>query len=79
MYTICQQLKNQAAWGRLAGSVGWESDFGSGRDLVVRGLEPRVGFCADTSEPGVRAWSLLRILCLPLSLALPHSHSVSQK
>ena len=38
--------------GRLGGSVGWASDFGSGHDLAVREFEPRVGLCADSSEPG---------------------------
>ena len=28
------------------------SDFGSGHDLTVRGFEPHVGLCADSSEPG---------------------------
>ena len=26
-------------------------DFGSGRDLTVRGIEPRVGLCAYSMEP----------------------------
>ena len=38
--------------GRLGGSIGWASDFGSGHDLTVREFEPRVGLCADSSEPG---------------------------
>ena len=38
--------------GRLGGSVGWASDFGSGHDLVVREFEPHVRLCADCSEPG---------------------------
>ena len=38
--------------GRLGGSVSSASDFGSGHDLAVRGFEPRVGLCADGSEPG---------------------------
>ena len=38
--------------GRLAGSVGEASDFDSGRDLAVRGFEPHIGLCADSSEPG---------------------------
>ena len=38
--------------GRLGGSVGEASDFGSGHHLTVRGFEPRGGFCADSSEPG---------------------------
>ena len=37
--------------GHLGGSVGSASDFGSGCDLAARGFEPRVGFCADSSEP----------------------------
>ena len=38
--------------GCLGGSVGWASDFGSGHDLGVHEFEPRVGLCADSSEPG---------------------------
>ena len=26
-------------------------DFGSGHDLMVRGIKPRVGLCTDTEEP----------------------------
>ena len=37
--------------GRLGGSVGLASDFGSGHDLTVEELEPRVRLCADSSEP----------------------------
>ena len=40
-------------------------DFGSGRDLPVRGLEPHPGLCADSEEP---AWDSLS---LPLSLPPP--------
>ena len=40
------------------------SDFSLGHDLVVCGFGPR-------------AWSQLRILCLPLSLPIPWSGSVS--
>ena len=39
------------AQGRLGGSVGWASDFSSGRDLAVREFEPRVGLWAYGSEP----------------------------
>ena len=44
------------------------SDFGSGHDLVVRGLEPRIGLCADAPSlelasdsvsPSLSALSLL--------------------
>ena len=43
--------------GPLGGPVGGASDFGSGHHLTVRGFEPRVGLCADST--------LLRILSLP--------------
>ena len=58
----------------LGGSVGWASDFSSGHDLTVCGFEPCIRHCADHLH---RAWSLLQILCLLLSLPLPHSHFVS--
>ena len=61
------------------GAPGWRSRLSvrlqPGHDLAVREFEPRVGLWADGSEP--RAWSLFPILCLPLSLPLPHSWSVS--
>ena len=38
--------------GHLGGSVGWTSGFGSGHDLKVCEFQPRIGFCADSSEPG---------------------------
>ena len=52
--------------GRLGGSVGEASNFGSGRDLTFCGFEPRTGLCADSSEPG----DVLRI-CVSLSLSAP--------
>ena len=39
-------------------------DFGSGHDLTVCGIEPRIGLCTDSVEP---AWNL----SLALSLSLP--------
>ena len=60
--------------GRLGGSVGEATNFGSGHDLPVCGFQLRIGLCADSSEPG----ACFRF-CLPLSLLLPHSYSVSQK
>ena len=61
--------------GLLAGSGCGASDCSPGHDLAVCGFEPRVGLCADWR---LRAWSLLPILCLPLSLPLPvHALSLS--
>ena len=45
-------------------------DFGSGHDLTVHGMEPRVGLCTDSMQP---AWE-----CLSLSLSLSLFPSLSQ-
>ena len=37
--------------GHLGGSVGCETHFGSGHDLLVCEFEPLVGLCADSKEP----------------------------
>ena len=39
--------------GRLGGSVGWATDFGSGHDLAVREFEPASGsvLTAQSLEP----------------------------
>ena len=58
--------------GHLDGSVGWATNFGSGHDLAVCEFAPRIGFCADSSEPG----ACFRF-CVSLSLTLPCSCSVS--
>ena len=59
-------LISVSAKGRLGGSVGWVSDFGSGHDLAVRGFEPLVRLCGYSSEPG--ACSGFHVsLSLPLS------------
>ena len=44
------------------------SNFGSGHDLTVCELEPRVGLCADSLEPG--ACFGFRV-CLSVSLSAP--------
>ena len=49
-------------------------DFGSGRDLTVRGFEPRVGLCADSVEPACDSPSPPLSLPLPLSLMLSISN-----
>ena len=52
-------------------------DFGSGRDLTVRGFEPCVGLCADRAEP---AWdSLSPSLSAPPALTLSVSLSQNKK
>ena len=58
--------------GRLDGSVGWASNFGSGHDLMVREFDPRIGLCADGSEPG----ACLRF-CVSLSLCPSPAHALS--
>ena len=64
-------------WGRLGGSVGRASDFGSGHDLVVCGFESQVGLWAGGGEPPRDSLSLSLSLSLPpsLSLSLPHFFS----
>ena len=43
-------------------------DFGPGRDLIVRKVEPLIGLCADSTEP---AWDFLSpFLFAPPLLAL---------
>ena len=70
-------IKNHSA-GAPGGSVGWASNFGSGHDHAVRGLEPCIGLCADGSKP--RACFQF---CVSLSLCPSPDHtlslSVSQK
>ena len=60
----------------LLGAPGWHSRVSirlqPGHDLSVREFEPCIGLWADGSEPG----ACFRF-CLPLSLPLPHSFSVS--
>ena len=43
-------------------------NLGSGRDLTVHGIEPRVGLCTDSVEP---AWD-------PLSLPVPLSLKINK-
>ena len=60
----------KGALGRLGSSVGSASDFGSGHDLTVRGFEPHVGLCADSSEPGAASDSVSFSVSPPLTLCL---------
>ena len=51
--------------GRLAGSVSWASNFGSGHDLKICEFEPHIGFSADSSEPGAALDSVSPSLSAP--------------
>ena len=53
-------------------------DFSSGHDLTIREFEPRVGLCADSSEPGARFGFWVSFSLCP-SPARALSVSVSQK
>ena len=65
-------FKNNTAMGRLGGSVGWASDFGSSHDLTVGGFKPRDGLCAVSSEPGTCFG-----FCVSLSLCPSPVHALS--
>ena len=70
--SLFSNFKKKNFAGRLGGSVGWASDFSSDHDLTVRGFEPRVGLCADSSEPGA-----CFTFCVSLSLCPSPAHAVS--
>ena len=53
------------------------SDFGSGYNLAVCGLEPRVGLCADGSEPGACFGFCVSLSLCPSPLPCLPSVSVS--
>ena len=60
----------------------WSVDFSPVPDLRVWEFEPRIGLCADSSEPGARfrfPVSLSLLLPLPIPLTLVLCLSVSQK
>ena len=55
-------------------------DFGSGPDLTVGEFEPRVGLCADSSEPGACfGFRVSFSLCPSPARTLFFSLSLSQK
>ena len=57
---------------RCSGTRGWlvGSDFGSGDDLAVGELEPHVGLCADSPEPGACFGFCVSLSLCPLTKAL---------
>ena len=68
-------------WGclKVPGWLSWASSFGSGHDLTVCGFQPRIGLCADVSEPGA-CFGFCVSLSFSLSLCPPQlALSLSQK
>ena len=63
---VIWSIKKNSKLGHLGGSVGWASDFSSGHDFTFHEFEPRVGLCADSSEPGACFG-----FCVSLSLSAP--------
>ena len=49
--TLFNKRYQNRVQGRLGGSVGEASDFGSGHDLALREFDPPVGLRAGSSEP----------------------------
>ena len=67
------RVKEKGYWGTwVAQSVKQASDFGSGHNLTVLEFEPRIGLCADCSEPG----ACFRF-CVSLSLWPSPIHALS--
>ena len=80
---IQEMLKGRINLGHLSGSVKHPNlGFDSGHDLMVRGFEPHMGLYADSVDAdsvGADSDRLPGILCLPLSLPLPFTFSLSLK
>ena len=60
---------------QLGSSVNWASDFGSGHDLAVNGLEPHLRVCANSVEPALDSLSS----SFPAPPLLEHSLFLSLK
>ena len=69
---LSRSFKKIHTEGRLGGSVGKASDFGSGHDLPVCEFEPRVRLCADALEPGACFG-----FCVSLSLCPSRARALS--
>ena len=65
--------------GRLHGSVGWATDFGSGHDLMVRGFEPCVGSVLTAQSLEAALDSVSPPLSAPPLLMLHVSLSLNNK
>ena len=77
--SVRRGVKKQWEGGRLGGSVGEASDFGSGHDLTVREFEPRVGsgLMAQSLEPA--SYSVSPSLSAPPPFMLSLSLSLKNK
>ena len=74
-------FKKKKILGHLGGSVGWVSNFGSGRDLTVCEFEPHIRLWADSLEPALVSVSssLSAPPLLALSLSLFHKNKQTLK
>ena len=68
---VCSLLL-RVCFRRLGGSVSWASNFSSGHALTVHWVQPRIGLCADSLEPG----ACFRF-CVSLSLCPSPIHALS--
>ena len=68
-YILNGKIQDRGAW--VVPSVKRPTlDFGSGHDLMVCGIKPRIELCTDSTEP---AWdSLSPSLCAPPMLSHMH-------
>ena len=64
-----RMLYKPRLWG---GSVSWASGLCSGHDLTVHEFKPRIGLCANSSEPGACFG-----FCVPLPLCSSPAHALS--
>ena len=64
--------------GHLGGSVSWVSDFSSGHDLRVCGVEPDIGLCAESSEPGASFGFSVSLSLCPSPLMRTYACSLSK-
>ena len=75
IFACFQKLLPEAPW--VAQSV--KRLTGSGHDLTVHELEPRVRLCADSSEPGVCFGFCVSLSLCPSPFPLPFTSSLKSK